>query len=68
MSYVILILCYSNIRYCGGEDHFLKHMLKPVRLDAWEKTKDSPICNESCDHPMGGRTKGGSQPVTAKGI
>lgn len=68
MNCVILTLCNGYIRYRGGEDHFLKHTLKQVQSDAWKKTKNSPFSNESSDHPMGGRTKGGSQPVTAKGI
>lgn len=53
----------------GSEDHFLKHHIKAGtvrRLGRRPRTRPSAM--NPVDHPMGGRTKGGSQPVTAKGI
>lgn len=59
----------ASLGTVAGEEHFLKHHIKAgVTRRLGKRPRTRPSAMNPVDHPMGGRTKGGSQPVTFKGI
>jgi len=53
----------------GKEDHFLKHLGKAgVTRRLGRRPRTRPSSMNPVDHPMGGRTRGGCQPMNSKGI
>jgi len=59
----------ASLGTVGGENHFLKPYEKAGRVRRLGKRpKTRPSSMNPVDHPMGGRTRGGCQPMNAKGI
>ena len=59
----------ASLGAVGNEDHFLhnyKHAGTMRRLGVRPRTRPSSM--NPVDHPLGGRTRGGAQPVNVKGI
>lgn len=59
----------ASLGSLGNENHFLRHYKRAgVMRHLGKRPRTRPTSMNPVDHPMGGRTRGGSQPVNKKGI
>jgi len=59
----------ATVGSVGNENHFLRHLGKAgVVRHLGKRPRTRPASMNPVDHPMGGRTRGGAQPMNPKGI